>query len=1532
MRSLYFTLFLMLVVTSAFAQPVAQYQRIEASTIMSNSEYGRGVCINGDYAIVSALLDNHEGTLTEGGAAFVYHYEDGVWNFQFKLISQDPDAKDHFGRSVFINDTHAIVGCTYSDDPDSYNGSAYIFVNNGDGTWSQQAKLLASDRRRMDRYGVTVGIDGNYAIVGCYGADYDVDGVEVLNAGAAYIYEFDGTSWGNEVILHPDEPLTEEKFGWCVSILGNTALIGAYEDRNNNADGYQGAAYIFQQDGGTWSQTQKLTPSDIVDGDNFGYSVDLSEGYAIVGAMNDDDDNGSAYIYRSEAGAYVREQKITASNGQSGDNFGFSVGIDGGQAIVGAWHSDKGYGDTGSAYIFTRDAATGTWSQFSELIAEDASYNDQNGWFVSISGDFALTGAPRWDADKTDLSVDLETNEGSAYIFASADAGSPVPSIDETSPAHSATSVVINPIIDIVFDTDIAFTDAGAQIVVASKIDDSVVSSFDITGLTTTSDLSIISDTLRISNLSLDYGTTYYVQFVNEPIADLDGVAFDGLTGTTEFEFTTVYTSPVWNDGYPSLANQTISDIELNLSPEFTGDSIRGLYYAVLTTDASLTAAQVMNGSDESAIWSVSSTIEEGVITVQNINVSALDSETEYFVSAVVENYGGLTTDVITLSFTTFDTEAPSYMVSYPSISDILGREAQLNVGLNEGGSVYYVLLTDTITATPSLTNVVEGVSAYGASPISSDTIEVNANVAAGIVLEGLEYETNYDVYVVAADSSGNFIETVSPTVISFTTPTLSESVPVASFTPEDGSVDVSTSQSLSIAFNKAIYLIDNPTEEVSDLTVESLLSFKAINSGVSSPYDAPKPPVEELAFSATYDAVNYVITVTPSVALSDKQVYELSIASVLDEEGSASYSDTTTFVTADESAPITQFINPQNGDTDFSISAALTIVFDETIWTSGRKVYSSDLASLISFTNSDSSEAVDFEAAIDSSYRVVTVRPLGRLTPSANYSLVFSEVADSIGQIQSAAAELSFQAGPVNVWTGLGDLSTFSDDANWVAAFEEGLGAIIPEGTEVATIDSDVELDFIIIEAEAGLTINTGVTVTLVNDLLIESSENGNGSLINNGILSVNSENVRIQQLVPSSNQWYYLASPVKETGEYAIEGSIDEFVSVQKANGSYYDVNFGDSLYPFEGLILQGNGTITFTGEPNNGEESVAIENNLENLGWNLLGNSYTAAIDWDLIPDVNKEDIENNFWVWLSTDQYGTYNGSLGMGVNLSGDASLIPSMQSIWVKAIAEGDITLDNSCLAHNDKSYFNSVATEPQSILSQSSNLKSATATSAFPYVKLSGVNGTNVDETVIAFVQGATSGIDSYDSEKRFGSNVDAIELFSVVNNNNLTISSFPEFTEEVNVSLGYKVQAQGNYRIRLDESVFDENVEVTLIDNSATTSMPMTIGSYYEFYSAAVESSERFEINIKPIATNPTKLNELEEGVSIKAYNNQVEIVVNDVEGGLYKIYDLAGRVIKTGELTDVKTIVPMGQNGVYIVEVFSSSITVKEKCYVE
>ncbi len=380
-----------------------ELDKLLASDGTAADYFGYSVSVSGDYAIVGAYSDDDNGS--DSGSAYIFFFDDTSWSQQAKLIASDGAADDWFGNSVSVSGDYAVVGARYDDDNGTDSGSAYIFKRDGT-SWSQQAKLTASDGAADDYFGIRVSISGDYAIVGAYLDDDNGSG-----SGSAYIFKRDGTSWSQQAKLTAADGVVNDNFGKSVSISGDYAIVGADGDGDNGSS--SGSAYIFKPndvDPNNWDQIAKLMALDGAAGDRFGRSVSVSGDYAIVGASCDDDNgsnSGSAYIFYYNGTSWSEQAKLLAADGAAGDYFGGSVSVSGDYAVVGASYDDDNGDYSGSAYIFYYDDTN--WSQQAKLTAADAAANDCFGVSVSISGGYAIVGA-YWDDDNG-------SSSGSAYLY-----------------------------------------------------------------------------------------------------------------------------------------------------------------------------------------------------------------------------------------------------------------------------------------------------------------------------------------------------------------------------------------------------------------------------------------------------------------------------------------------------------------------------------------------------------------------------------------------------------------------------------------------------------------------------------------------------------------------------------------------------------------------------------------------------------------------------------------------------------------------------------------------------------------------------------------------------------------------------------------------------------------------------------------------------------------------------------------------------------------------------------------------------------
>jgi hypothetical protein len=366
-----------------------QEQEITADDGAPNQLFGNAVALHGTTAMVGAEQAN--GVNAEQGAVYVFDLAGGSWIESQKLTADDGAGMDVFGDAVAFQDDTAIVGAYGATVNDlAFQGAAYVFTRSN-GSWSQAQKLSPDDGTDFNFFGESVALDGTTALVGA------------PLAGAVYVFQQSGGTWAQTQKLNADDEGLSDQFGYSVLVDGSTAFVGAY---GNGENFFQGAVYVFTESGGTWTQTQKLTADDGIANAYFGYSIAVSGSTLIVGAWGDGDNlQGAAYIFTNSNGTWTQAQKLVPDDVQVQAKFGHSVAIDGTHAVIGADGNDNQTAQ-GTVYVF--DEAGGSWSQTQKLYASDGTHNDELGFPVAIDGNRALAGAQGWPAG---------ANQGAAYFF-----------------------------------------------------------------------------------------------------------------------------------------------------------------------------------------------------------------------------------------------------------------------------------------------------------------------------------------------------------------------------------------------------------------------------------------------------------------------------------------------------------------------------------------------------------------------------------------------------------------------------------------------------------------------------------------------------------------------------------------------------------------------------------------------------------------------------------------------------------------------------------------------------------------------------------------------------------------------------------------------------------------------------------------------------------------------------------------------------------------------------------------------------------
>lgn len=338
-------------------------QKLTADDGELDDRFGWSVSHDGTIALVGAPDEGFGGN--NSGAVYAFNQVVGNWIQVAKLVpgAAGATAGYRYGRSVSVSGKFGIVGAPEAEGAGGPVGQAFVYSTENGNTWGFLKALSEESFATLAGFGTGVAAFGRGAAITdarvAVGAPDAGPGAQ--NFGAVYIYRFDATlGFILEQRINATPEDAQDKFGFSVALDDGVILVGAPQDDDLGAGA--GGAHVFRFDGTDWQLEQKLLPDDGAAGDAFGRTVALSGDYAIIGAPDDDDSGGSSgsvYVFEFDGGTWTQVQKLAASDAGIGDHFGEAIGIDGDRALVGASNSDDGGESAGSAYVFVR-GGTGT--------------------------------------------------------------------------------------------------------------------------------------------------------------------------------------------------------------------------------------------------------------------------------------------------------------------------------------------------------------------------------------------------------------------------------------------------------------------------------------------------------------------------------------------------------------------------------------------------------------------------------------------------------------------------------------------------------------------------------------------------------------------------------------------------------------------------------------------------------------------------------------------------------------------------------------------------------------------------------------------------------------------------------------------------------------------------------------------------------------------------------------------------------------------------------------------------------------------
>ncbi|MFI4881355.1 MAG: GC-type dockerin domain-anchored protein, partial [Phycisphaerales bacterium JB064] len=392
------TKYLQMFITQAIGQDWVEVQKVTSDEPVEGMGLAADVHLDGDTMILGANGDDR--IALNQGSASIYVRRNRTWEFDAELRADDGMPEDHFGISVSVNGDRAVVGAARGEGASADSGAAYVFEF-GTGGWSQTAKLFAPEGVSGDVLGLSVALQGDTIVVGAPGEDSN---------GAAHVFAYDGANWQHAQKLTASDATESDAFGAAVALNGNTLVVGAPQA---GADGDEaGACYVFEFDGSQWVEAQKLRPTTIDDRDEFGLSIAIDTDTILAGAPEFDDGSigivqpGAAFVYTRVDGVWIEQAMLMADDANT-NRFG-SVAIEGNTAVIGAQWDEQFGRQAGAAFVFKRSGVE--WPKAAKLVASDAGTNQLFGHNTAIDNG-TIACASSW------APVDGVLRAGAAYIF-----------------------------------------------------------------------------------------------------------------------------------------------------------------------------------------------------------------------------------------------------------------------------------------------------------------------------------------------------------------------------------------------------------------------------------------------------------------------------------------------------------------------------------------------------------------------------------------------------------------------------------------------------------------------------------------------------------------------------------------------------------------------------------------------------------------------------------------------------------------------------------------------------------------------------------------------------------------------------------------------------------------------------------------------------------------------------------------------------------------------------------------------------------
>ena len=643
----------------------------------------------------------------------------------------------------------------------------------------------------------------------------------------------------------------------------------------------------------------------------------------------------------------------------------------------------------------------------------------------------------------------------------------------------------------------------------------------------------------------------------------------------------------------------------------------------------------------------------------------------------------------------------------------------------------------------------------------------------------------------------------------------------------------------------------------------------------------------------------------------------------------------------------------------DFAIgSSKLTTTSTAVVSSSNPSCFGSPVTFTATVTSSGS--PVASEGTVTFMHGSTTLGTSGTLDAGGNGAFTTSVLAfgansitavfNATGNFTSSTSSALSQVVNATQWTG-GASGNWENGANWCGGVpNSATDVVVPLGTTVyitsayttpavcknLTINTGAS---VIINSGKALTVNGTLTNNATSGVIVKSDITGTGSLLDNGISG--SGTATVERYITKYNavgdgMFHFLSTPV--TGQviitsfgnptanftndfYKLDESTYTWISLRGA-GNILNLAFEPTFTRGRGYLVayNANATRTFTGTLNTG--TLTTGSGLPALtytsalgssaGWNLIGNPYPSAIDWDNVTAGQSVNLANAVYVYdNATQQYKVYVGGIGTLTN-----GIIPSMQGFLLKASgASPSLTLENQDRVHGGNVYYKSLQTDAENVIS----------------LKVEG--NTFQDETFVRFVDGATPEFnDEWDAYKIM-SDSKAPSIYSVTSNLNYVVNTLPLTHIQSAVPVAVSVVSPGTYTITANgiES-FTSGTYIRLDDKKTGTSQVLNDNMVYSFSASPDDASDRFVLNFMNVTSVPESV--ADETFGISQINGSLRITTGEATKAEIFVFNMLGQMVLCGNMNG-NTLSTLNiadlQNGVYVLSLIKANKKTSKKIIV-